>query len=352
MINLISPINQLGYGIAGFNILKNLDDVALWPIGQIQVYTEEDANIVRTALSKAIKPNFNAPCVRIWHQHDMAQFVGKGKRIGFPFFELNEFSDIEKHHLESLDKIFVASSWAREIVLNQINISNENICVVPLGVDIDIFKPSPPNQNNKTIFFNCGKWEIRKGHDFIISAFNEAFNEDDNVELWMMCENPFLDKEKENNWRKLYQNSKLGSKVRIIDRTATQNEVYNIMTQTDCGIFPARAEGWNLELLEMMSCGKHVITTNYSAHSEFCNNQNSHLIEINTEEVAYDGVWFHGKLGKWANLGDYQLEQAISIMRNIHKLKSNNQLSINTNGIETANKFTWKNSANRVGENV
>lgn len=352
MINLISPINQLGYGIAGFNILKNLDDVALWPIGQIQVYTEEDANIVRTALSKAIKPNFNAPCVRIWHQHDMAQFVGKGKRIGFPFFELNEFSDIEKHHLQSLDKIFVASDWAREIVLNQINISNENVCIVPLGVDIDIFKPSQPNQNNKTVFFNCGKWEIRKGHDFIISAFNEAFNEDDNVELWMMCENPFLDKEKENNWRKLYQNSKLGSKVRIIDRTATQNEVYNIMTQTDCGIFPARAEGWNLELLEMMSCGKHVITTNYSAHSEFCNNQNSHLIEINTEEVAYDGVWFHGKLGKWANLGDYQLEQAISIMRNIHKLKSNNELSINTNGIETANKFTWKNSANRVGENV
>ena len=40
MLNIISPINQLGYGIAGLNICKELDNlvkVALFPIGQPQV---------------------------------------------------------------------------------------------------------------------------------------------------------------------------------------------------------------------------------------------------------------------------------------------------------------------------
>ena len=76
----------------------------------------------------------------------------------------------------------------------------------------------------------------------------------------------------------MYKGSGLGNKIRMIPRQKTQNDVYNIMIQTDCGVFPARAEGWNLELLEMMACGKQVIATNYSAHTEFCNPDNCRLI--------------------------------------------------------------------------
>ena len=64
------------------------------------------------------------------------------------------------------------------------------------------------------------------------------------------------------------------------------------MAQTDCGIFPSRAEGWNLELLEMLACIKSVITTHYSAHTEFCDDVNSDLVEIKETELAYDGKWF------------------------------------------------------------
>ena len=52
-------------------------------------------------------------------------------------------------------------------------------------------------------------------------------------------------------WKNLYIDSKNGHKVRFIDRAKTQEEVYNIMAKVDCGIFPSRAEGWNLELLEL-----------------------------------------------------------------------------------------------------
>jgi glycosyltransferase involved in cell wall biosynthesis len=349
MLNLIGPINQLGYGIATLNILKSIskiDPVAFWPISQPQVTNKEDFDLIQYSMQNATLPDFNSPCIRIWHQNDMAQFVGKGKKIGMPIFELDEFTKIEKHHLSNLDNIFVCSSWAKEIILSNISISQENVCVIPLGVDNEIFKPSQLN-NNKTIFFNCGKWEIRKGHDVLIESFNKAFDDTDNVELWMMCENPFLNKEEEQIWKNMYINSKLGSKIKIIPRVETQQEVYNIMSKVDCGVFPARAEGWNLELLEMMACGKHVITTDYSAHKEFCNNNNAFLIPIDSKEKAYDGKWFHGQ-GNWAKFEKKQKDYLSEYLRDFYIKNTKKEISINSNGIETAKRFNWDNSAKEI----
>jgi glycosyltransferase involved in cell wall biosynthesis len=349
-INIVSPINQLGYGITGLNITKTLSEdnnVSLFIIGQPQVTNQEDADIISECIKKTHLFDYNAPCIKIWHQHDMAQFAGRGQRIGFPIFELDQFNNIEKHQLQSLDIIFVCSNWAKKVILDNIKTSDSKVKVIPLGVDSSIFKPSTMPQGVPTRFFNCGKWEIRKGHDKLVDIFNSAFNEDDNVELFMMCENPFCTEQEQKEWINLYKNSKLGSKIHIIPRQNTQEEVYNIMQQTHCGIFPARAEGWNLELLEMMSCGKHVITTDYSAHTEFCNSNNSLLIPIKETETAYDGKWFHGQ-GNWARLDDNAIGYAIQHMKNIHHLNMNNNLLPNEDGIKTAREFSWKNTGRKI----
>lgn len=354
-INIIGPVNQLGYGITCLNIIKALhleNKISFFPIGQPQLTNQEDADIISETIRNNSYPNFQSPCIRIWHQHDMSQFVGKGLKIGFPIFELDEFSDIEKHHLNSLDKIFVCSNWAKNVCINNLTVDASNIHVIPLGVDNDIFKPCKLNQRKTTVFFNCGKWEIRKGHDIISELFCSAFDDNDDVELWLMCDNPFLKEEQVRNWININSNHKLGHKIRFIKRTNTQKEVYNIMQNIDCGLFPARAEGWNLELLELLACGKHVITTNYAAHTEFCNQDNAKLVDIAYLEPAFDGVWFHGKYGKWAKIADKEKEQFVSHMRDIHRLKQDNSLLLNKAGIDTANLFTWKNSARTILKHV
>lgn len=354
MINIISPINQLGYGITGLNIVKSLSqitEVALWPISQPQVTNGEDADIISQCIKRSQFPDFDAPCIRIWHQNDMAQFVGRGQHIGFPIFELDKFSNHEMHHLGSLDKIFVCSHWAKEVIHKNIAIDDKNVIVIPLGVDQSIFKPSEPSDIKSTVFFNCGKWEIRKGHDVLVEIFNNTFSENDDVQLWLMCENPFLTEEETKTWHNLYYKSKLGSKIRIIPRLSTQKEVYNIIAKVDCGIFPSRAEGWNLELLELMACGKPVIATNYAAHTEFCNDQNSFLVPISNTEPAYDGKWFF-KQGNWAKLGDNELNIFSKYMKMIHNNKQNQTLLTNNAGILTGNQFTWKNTAEQILKNV
>ena len=353
MLSLISPINQLGYGVTGLNILKALSDitdVAYWPIGNsssLKVTNQEDANIVQHAINNTAKFDPLAPCIRIWHQNDMAKFVGKGEHIGFPIFELNKFTDIEKHHLSSVDRLFVCSEWAKDIIKSEIHpIKKIPVDVIPLGVDSEVFNNTGQDRaSTTTSFYNCGKWEVRKGHDMLYKAFLEAFGPEDDVALYMMCQNPFNSPEEEKTWRDKYKHPK----IHIIDRVETQKEVYNIMKQMDCGVFPSRAEGWNLEALEMLACGKQLIITDYSAHTQFCNNKNSRLITIDENTIAYDGKWFHGH-GEWANIGESQTKQLIGHMKEVHNLVQSKVDITNHEGIKTAKQFSWKNSANEILE--
>jgi glycosyltransferase involved in cell wall biosynthesis len=352
-INLQAPINQLGYGVAGINILKALYaegvEVSFFPIGQPQVTNEEDAHTVRRGMRLAQTFDPQAPCIKIWHQNQMAERIGSGKFIGFPIFELDTFSDLEKHHLNSCDELMVCSKWAKQVCLDQLYMSpnghtyldaDAKVHVVPLGVDAELFPPAPVRQDDKTIFFNCGKWEIRKGHDILIEAFKKLTEEHDNVELWMMCSNPFNSEEENARWHQLYNHPK----VKLIPRAETQREVYNIMSQVDCGVFPSRGEGWNLELLEMMAVGKHVVATEYSAHTEFCTEENSYLLPISDVEPAFDNKWFFGQ-GNWAKIHDTEVDMLAKLMQRFIKLSKG---KVNLAGIETAKKFSWQNSAKEI----
>lgn len=350
MINLIAPINTLGYGYAGLNFAKQLykidKRVTLYPIAN-KVEPVDETGIIAQCLNNAINHNPDYPCVKIWHQHDLMQRVGRGKYYGYPIFELNKFSSHERVSLHHCDEIIVCSKWAKDIIVNETKFTDDKVHVVPLGVDSNIFKPVNPSSRSTTVFFNCGKWEKRKGHDLLLQVFNEIFTQDDDVELWIMAENPFIGKMND-DWTNLYKNSPLGHKIRVIPRQKTHQDVYNIMKLSDCGVFPSKAEGWNLEVLEMMAIGKHVITTDYSAHTEFCTKENSMLIDINNLETAFDGIFFKGDVGFWAEMGDNQIDQLKNYMLDIHKKKQRGQLNINQAGIETGQKFSWENATKEL----
>jgi len=348
-LNLQIPINPLGYGVVGKNIaealLKKGADLRVHPIGQPQ-------GVVSPGLEEAIQKNFSShqvkwPLVKIWHQHQLMDRIGNGQYYGWPIFELDRFTPQEEFNLRVPDRLIVCSKWASNVVAEMGKIAK----VVPLGVDRSIFNYEMENVRNAEgtyKFFTMGKLEYRKGHRFIVECFNKAFTPDQDVELNMMVNNPFLEREVSNEWYSSFKNTKLGDKINILNPVDTHHDVARFMHSQDCGLFPARAEGWNLELLEAMSCGKPVIATNYSAHTEYCNNENSMLIEVDELEPAHDhmgGRWFKGQ-GKWAALDYEQEEQMIDHMREC-RISHNNY---NNEGIETAKKFTWEDSVDKLLE--
>lgn len=355
-INLTAPINKLGYGVAGNNIALALDrhkdvNVALLPImNRVEYLNDNDRAKIEYLVEKGRLFHKDGHSIRLWHQFALAEHVGNGQKIGFPVFELDKFTIYEKHHLEAQDKIFVCSNWAKDILSDELEYDG-SIHVIPLGVNTDIFHFRDNTDHVDTVFLNIGKWEKRKGHDVLIEAFNRAFEPDDPVMLVMATSNPFLNAEQSKKWEDLYKKSKMGKKVELIGRLDTQEDISRIMSMCDCGVFPSRGEGWNLELLECMACGLTVITTNYSAHTEFCNNQNAYLVDINKLESAYDGIWFHNQ-GNWAHIGDHEIEQFAEYMRYVHKQKQTYNKLVNHYGVDTSNKFSWENTANQIVRSI
>lgn len=349
-INLIAPINQLGYGVAALNILTELVSslehrVALFPIGgSSQDVPPDRVLIVKRGEALAGYYDGTAPSVRIWHQNSLAEHVGHGPRVGFTFFELMQLKPNEVHHMTRLDRLVVASQWAADVCEEH---DMPRPVVAPLGVDREIFHEDIPVDRwspDYTVFVNVGKWEVRKGHDVLISAFNKAFRPTDKVVLKLAPANPFIG-DANQRWVRACSGSGMGKQIYIHpERMQTQHEVAKFLRSADCGVFPARAEAWNLELLEAMSCGLPCIATRYAGHTEYADEGNCRLIAIDDYEDARDGVWFYGQ-GQWARLGDDQEGQLVGHMRAVHRLKQTGSLEPNRAGIETAKRFTWRATA-------
>lgn len=344
-ININCPINSTGYGITSTNIVKAIHradvQTALFPIGgNIEVNSQNDVDLIKSLMLKINDFNYNAPCLKIWHQHDLASKIGNGHYYTFPFFEIDKLTPREVHHLNYSDYIFVASEWARQVLIN--NQIIKPIYVAPLGVDLEVFQLKNKIRFAKEnyIFFHIGKWEHRKSQDFLIHAFNKAFDVNDKVELWLLPHNPFLSENETNYWLNIVSQSPLKDKIKIYDRLPTQYHVAEFIDSCDCGVFLSRAEGWNNEIIESMALNKPIIATNYSAHTEYCNSKNSFLVNINETEPANDGKWFHGQ-GNWAKLDHNTLEQSIEYMRTVYT----NNIDTNPEGLITAKKYSWDQTA-------
>jgi glycosyltransferase involved in cell wall biosynthesis len=329
-------------------------------LGGLEV-EERHMPAVQAALNRAPFYNPNAPSLRLYHQWDMALHVGRGTHAGYTFWEVDALNPIEVHQLSALDLLFVPSHWAKEVAERQQVTSP--ICVLPCGVDADVFHSGVQRASvngitpSTTVFLTVGKYEIRKGHMELVEAFNSAFAPEDDVALIMHCHNPlnlpgYNGPEESKKWSKMFVDSPMGKVGKIFcssNRVRCQSELASLMALADCGVFPSKAEGWNLPLAEMLAMGKQAIATNYSAHTEFAKAGGARLIDIDGLEPAYDGFFFRGDKN-WAKWGEAQKDQLVQYLRDIHAEKLHRgSVAINECGIDLfQEKLTWDNAAKIV----
>jgi glycosyltransferase involved in cell wall biosynthesis len=343
-LNVTCPINNLSYGLVSKNILDNLKEYTLLPLGPIN---KEDAMKYSKHIAAYYEVlNLNDPSLRIFHENMLMEHIGKGLRVGFPIFEKNRFDYLTRFNLKHQDLIVVASKWAKSVI--ETELYHPNVIVANLGVDND-FRPVKQTMRDKIVFLNIGKREVRKGHDLLHKLFYKAFQNITDVELWMMSGNAFDSQEEQYTFQKEYKNL-LGDKVFFIPRISKEMLISTI-NKADVGIFPSRAEGWNLPLHECMACGLDIIATNYSAHTEFLPDLPG-VYKINgnnTLKTAYDGKWFHGDF-EWFNLEACE-EEIIEAMLSAYKNKKENRdknLAISNH----AREFTWEKTTRSILDGI
>ncbi|MDQ8159149.1 MAG: glycosyltransferase [Gemmatimonadota bacterium] len=348
--SFIAPYCRTGYGVVGAHLLREFTQmrapVAYFPMGQV-----DQSVVTNTALSTAIdrQGEFrdDAPSVRLSQQFDLALHVGRGARIGFPIFELDAFNSAERHHLEHQDRLIVTCEWARTILLEN-GIWRTPIDIAPLGVDRTVFheQVQPATARGRdTVFMSVGKLERRKGQRELLRAFEAAFTPRDKVRLVLLCHNAFIATAQLEELLEPFRRSPMASRLTLVTTPLPhQRDVAAAMALADCAVFPARAEGWNLEALEMLAMGKHVIASACTAHTAFLSAENARLVGIDAMEESVPGE----RYGRWAHWGNTQHDDLVEHLRDVHRLRQGGELPLNQAGIATSKLFSWKASAQAV----
>lgn len=181
-------------------------------------------------------------------------------------------------------EVWAPSNYVRQVYI-QSGINPENVTVIPYGINPDIFYPGNSslklNTSRRFKFLFVGGTILRKGIDVLLQAYTTEFNSDDDVCLVI----------KDFGTKSFYRGSTWGQKIEEIRRRPNapeiiyftedipEREMGDLYRACDCLVHPYRGEGFGLPMAEAMACGLAVIATGWGACLDFCNSENSYLIE-------------------------------------------------------------------------
>jgi glycosyltransferase involved in cell wall biosynthesis len=344
----VTPHARTGYGIMGANLLRALQarqaPVALVPIGAVNRTLTENPHLDDAIAAAAALPA-DAPSVRHAQQFDLMDHVGKGPRVGLTVFERDAFTDDERRQLHAQDALVVVSEWAREVC--RANGLTQPIHVIYEGVAGEAFDDTAPNTapETETVFLQVGKLEVRKGQFELLCAFEEAFTPQDPVRLILHCHNPFMTAADFETMVAPFRASPLRDKITLLTRELPRSsDVAALIASVHCGVYPVRAEGWNLGALETLAMGKTVIASYITGHTAFLDPDNARLIAIDQLEPAMGGAL----PGRWAAWGLSQHQQLVTQLQRVHAERVAGRLLPNAAGVETARRFSWDACAVRL----
>jgi len=217
----------------------------------------------------------------------------KWARLFGTFFEKKMFLDLKKINVDSM----LASADYRaidEMVLRSKGILNKSLIQqFPTRVDTDLFQPLSKEEkrkvlkleNDKIIIVSCGRLSWIKGWDLILDAM--VFFKKESKDFQVIFVGDGEDRSK------LVQKAKeLGIEKNILITGFIPNsEVINYLNAADVCVVASHKEGWSLAMLEMLACGKAVVSTDVSgANDMICSGQNGFVVKERNPKKFADAI--------------------------------------------------------------
>lgn len=247
----------------------------------------------------------------------------------------------------TLDGILVPSNFVKEVLIK--SGVKSRIEVIPNGVEIDLFRkdisPMKLNTNKKFLFFNVGSGFPRKGIDVLLKAYVKEFSKDDDVCLVLKTfPNP-------HNHTSEQIKSILGSdgpEIIHIDKDIPQNELVSLYKKCDCYVSPSRGEGFGLTIAEATLYKIPVIATRYGGQLDFCDEENSYLINFELKPSKTHLMEEYSMEGSlWA---EPEIDHLRQLMRHVYENKDSAEVKekVDKAYINIANNFSWDESAKKT----
>ena len=345
--NLIAPCNEVvGYGVHATNVTK-----AMWRKGvkinyfSIEPVAEPIRHPFNQMLTNELDPNL--PTVRIGGAGSPPSYPGS-KKIEYMVYEVDKLPASWVRHANMADEFWTTSKWGARVA-EESGITTR-IKVVPEGVDTEVFSPDGPRFETFDTptfkFLALGKFEPRKGFDILIDAFSTAFGDNPDVELIIKADNIFTCIKTPGQILEqllpILENRKL-PKMKFVGQLADKHQLATLYRSCDAFVLPTRGEGWMLPGIEAMATGLPVITTGWSAMTEYMNDDNAILLDPGELVQANDPI-FGATLqqGRWANPDPVELANKMETL--FYDLDLQKRLGSQARK-DCETKWTWERSA-------
>jgi len=294
--------------------------------------------------SKNFKPDLNIVLCETNHHIFYDNYIGP--KIAYNVWESTLQPEVFFNKLLEYDEMWVPSKWQRDCTIKQ-GYPAEKIKVVPEGVDIHTFFPENVTHeltsDGRFKFLLAGRWDYRKSIKEIIESFLKTFDKDEPVDLIISVDNPFSNDGLNSTEERLKHYGMMDDRIKIIHFPPREDYI-KLLKSCNCFVSCARSEGWNLPLIESMSCGTPSIYSNCSGQLEFAEGKGipvkiSHELAVSASTYNH----FNENVGNYyePDFGDLSIK-----MRQVYQNYTEYKEKALKESIQIRQDFSWE----RVGQ--
>ncbi|MDQ8185924.1 glycosyltransferase [Pelagicoccus sp. SDUM812002] len=278
------------------------------------------------------------------HHHGL-DFRKDKYNIAYWAWELPDFPDEWTKYMRYFNEIWAPSNFVRDSIAMK---SPVPVLTVPHCIDFSIpdrdYRKELELPSDKFLFtfaYDLNSYQERKNPKAAIEAFRQAFAGSDranDVGLVLKVHSAANNPKSYNGLRELLAGI---PNCYLIDKTLSREMTYGLMKACDSYISLHRSEGFGLTVAESMLLGKPVVSTNWSATSEFVNARNGcpvnfKLIPLTQNHGPYkvgqiwadpDSVHAASYMYKLVSDSDYANELGIHARASIKELYSRERIA-------------------------
>jgi GT2 family glycosyltransferase/glycosyltransferase involved in cell wall biosynthesis len=311
-INLVGWFDaELGIGESVRLAAKALDattiETNLIPLKVNCLASREDKSYTDRLVERNTYPinvfHIDAPqCGDIDHHHG-EQFRKKKRNIAYWAWELPEFPDHWIRYFDYFDEVWTPSNFVRDAIAIK---SPLPVLTIPHCIDFEIPEHTqrakfglPEDQFLFLFAYDLNSYQERKNPMAIIRAFKMAFAGSAGNNVGLVIKTHSIQQNLE-SFHLLKKELAGIDNVHLIDKRLPRKDVYSLMHSVDSYVSLHRSEGFGLTVAESMFLEKPVISTDWSATSEFLNTTNGCPVSFDLIKIKQDfGPYSQGQF--WAD---------------------------------------------------
>jgi len=212
-----------------------------------------------------------------------------GNNIAYWMWESSELAFDFAEHSTYYSEIWTASNYCKSIF----DSLGKPVKLVPHCVTNYKYNPKAVNDVPVILVaFNCDSRVSRKNPFFAIEALNKL-SESIDFKVKFKVSNS------KSSLLSCFKEQAENLDCEWITHKLKRKALLSLYSDCDILFSPHKSEGFGLHMLEMMAMGKKIVATGYSGNMDFCNDENSYLIDYKLDEVDdefYLGEWAYPKL--------------------------------------------------------